>query len=48
MSTHQKDVFLFYTVTTIWKGNYETIPFTIASKGIKFLDIYLTKEVKEL
>ena len=26
----------------------KSIPFTIASNGIKFLDIYLTKEFKEL
>ena len=30
------------------KKNYENNPFTIASNGIKYLEINLTKEVKDL
>ena len=44
----QKSLAFLYTNNKIEKEIKETIPFTIAMKGIKYLGIYLPKETKYL
>jgi hypothetical protein len=39
--------FLYTNNEQIDKGHMETIPFTIASKKIKFLEVNLTKDVND-
>lgn len=43
-----KDLLHFYTPITNYQKEKLTIPFTMASKRMKFLGINLTKEVKNL
>ena len=44
----QKSLAFLYTNNKIEKEIKETIPFTIATKRIKYLGIYLPKETKDL
>ena len=45
----QKSVVILYTVRKLSEKEFmKTIPFTIASKRINYLKIYLTKEIKDL
>ena len=44
----QKYLAFLYTNNERSERNYETIPFTIATKRIKYLGINLPKEVKDL
>ena len=47
--THRKSLAFLYTNNEkVEKGIKETIPFTIATKRIKYLGIYLPKETKDL
>jgi hypothetical protein len=43
-----KSLAFLYTNEQTWKEYMETIPFTIASKKIKYLGVNLTKDVNDL
>ena len=47
-STHRSLAFLYSNNEKVVKEIKETIPFTIATKRIKYLGIYLPKETKDL
>ena len=47
-STHKSCAFLYTNNEEIEREIKETIPFTIAKKRIKYLEIYLPKEAKDL
>ena len=44
----QKSVAFVYTNNELSESEIKTVPFTIASKRIKYLGINLTKDVKDL
>ena len=48
INTQKSLVFLYTTNEKVEKEIKETIPFTIATKRIKYLGIYLPKETKDL
>ena len=48
MNTHKSFVFLCTNNEKTEREIKETIPFTIATKRIKYLGVYLPKEMKEL
>ena len=45
---HKSVVFIYTNSNQLEKLIKDTIPFTVASKKMKYLGIYLTKEVKDL
>ena len=48
INTQKSEAFLYTNNELIERETRKTIPFTIASKRIKYLGIHLTKEVKDL
>ena len=48
INTHKSLAFLYTNNEKTERENKETIPFTIATKRIKYLGIYLPKETKDL
>ena len=48
INTQKSRAFLYTTNEKVEKEIKETIPFTIATKRIKYLGIYLPKETKDL
>ena len=48
INTQKSLAFLYTTNEKIEREIKETIPFTIATKRIKYLGIYLSKETKDL
>ena len=48
INTQKSLAFLYTNNEKIERGIKEIIPFTIATKGIKYLGIYLLKETKDL
>ena len=48
INTHKSLAFLYTNNAKIEREIKETIPFTIATKRIKYLGIYLPKEAKDL
>ena len=48
INTQKSFAFLYTNNENIEREIKETIPFTIATKRIKYLGIYLTKETKEI